>query len=204
MSEDTEIMPIEDYLAKGGVLTSPANVPARYRGELLRLMAIFVDSELAGSAGFADTINTAPGITARIAACRITLEKADHAERLGRRGHIGIDHPHSVAEAISGCVLLSKGAKLGVDLDCRYLNIGNACGEALACYGDTGTCIEHACSASCRNRSGEEHRIAPCPVSAARLHDSEPTAEKAVGAGGGASATNLALLRRWHGRCRPR
>ena len=51
MSEDTEIMPIEDYLAKGGVLTSPANVPARYRGELLRLMAIFVDSELAGSAG---------------------------------------------------------------------------------------------------------------------------------------------------------
>ena len=92
MSEDTEIMPIEDYLAKGGVLTSPANVPARYRGELLRLMAIFVDSELAGSAGFADTINTAPGITARIAACRITLEKADHAERvLGLMGDFGAD-----------------------------------------------------------------------------------------------------------------
>ena len=46
-----ETMPIEDYLAKGGVLTSPANVPARYRGELLRLMATFVDSELAASAG---------------------------------------------------------------------------------------------------------------------------------------------------------
>lgn len=92
MSEHTEIMPIEDYLAKGGVLTSPANVPARYRGELLRLMAIFVDSELAGSAGFADTINTAPGITARIAACRITLEKADHAERvLGLMGDFGAD-----------------------------------------------------------------------------------------------------------------
>ena len=90
MSEDTEIMPIEDYLAKGGVLTSPANVPARYRGELLRLMAIFVDSELAGSAGFADTINTAPGITARIAACRITLEKADHAaDRLPRDADLG-------------------------------------------------------------------------------------------------------------------
>ena len=75
-------MPIEDYLAQGGQLTSPANVPARYRGELLRLMATFVDSELAASAGFADTINDAPGITARIAACRITLEKADHAERV--------------------------------------------------------------------------------------------------------------------------
>jgi ring-1,2-phenylacetyl-CoA epoxidase subunit PaaA len=35
---------------------------------LLRLMASFVDSELAGSAGFADTINDAPGIKSRIAA----------------------------------------------------------------------------------------------------------------------------------------
>jgi 1,2-phenylacetyl-CoA epoxidase catalytic subunit len=85
-------MPIEDYLAQGGQLTSPANVPPRYRGELLRLMASFVDSELAGSAGFADTINTAPGITARIAACRITLEKADHAERvLDLMGDFGAD-----------------------------------------------------------------------------------------------------------------
>ena len=50
---DTDTMPIEDYLAQGGVLTSPANVPPRYRGELLRLMASFVDSELAASAGFA-------------------------------------------------------------------------------------------------------------------------------------------------------
>ena len=84
MSE-TDTMPIEDYLAQGGVLTSPANVPARYRGELLRLMATFVDSELAGSAGFADAINAAPSITARIAAARITLEKVDHAERVLRR-----------------------------------------------------------------------------------------------------------------------
>jgi ring-1,2-phenylacetyl-CoA epoxidase subunit PaaA len=75
-------MTIEDYLAKGGKLTSPANVPPRYRGELLRLMATFVDSELAGSAGFADTINDAPGIKSRISAARIVLEKADHAERV--------------------------------------------------------------------------------------------------------------------------
>jgi 1,2-phenylacetyl-CoA epoxidase catalytic subunit len=89
---DSDTMPIEDYLAQGGVLTSPANVPARYRGELLRLMATFVDSELAASAGFADTINDAPGITARIAAARITLEKADHAERvLKLMGDFGVD-----------------------------------------------------------------------------------------------------------------
>ena len=78
----TETMNIEDYLAQGGVLTSPGNVPARYRGELLRLMGSFVDSELAASAGFAGSINFAPGIKERIAASRITLEKADHAERV--------------------------------------------------------------------------------------------------------------------------
>lgn len=78
----SESMPIEDYLSQGGVLSSPDNVTPRYRGELLRLMASFVDSELAGSAGFADTINDAPGIRERISAARIVLEKTDHAGRV--------------------------------------------------------------------------------------------------------------------------
>lgn len=82
MSGTTETMNIESYLAQGGVLTAPGNAPARYRGELMRLMSSFVDSELAGSAGFAASINFAPGIKERIAASRITLEKADHAERV--------------------------------------------------------------------------------------------------------------------------
>lgn len=85
-------MTIEDYLAQGGKLTSPGNVPARYRGELLRLMASFVDSELAGAAGFADTINDAPGIKNRIAAAKITAEKLDHAGRvLAVMGEFGAD-----------------------------------------------------------------------------------------------------------------
>jgi 1,2-phenylacetyl-CoA epoxidase catalytic subunit len=66
-------MNIEDYLAKGGVLSAPNNVPARYRGELMRMMSSFVDSELAASAGFASSINFAPAIKERIAASRITL-----------------------------------------------------------------------------------------------------------------------------------
>lgn len=78
----TNEMPIADYLAQGGRLTSPENAPPRYRAELLRSMSSFVDSELAGSAGFAAAINWAPGIRERIAASRITLEKADHAERV--------------------------------------------------------------------------------------------------------------------------
>lgn len=85
-------MDLEDYLARGGVMTSPDNVPPRIRAELMTVMATFVDSELAGSAGFADAINLAPGIKERIAASRIVLEKADHAERvLTLMGSFGTD-----------------------------------------------------------------------------------------------------------------
>ncbi|QFQ89368.1 phenylacetic acid catabolic [Paracoccus kondratievae] len=88
----SDTMNIEDYLAQGGIMTAPGNVPPRYRGELLRLMSSFVDSELAASAGFANAINFAPGIKERIAASRITLEKADHAERVLRvMGDFGTD-----------------------------------------------------------------------------------------------------------------
>lgn len=78
----TNEMDITDYLAQGGKLTSPGNVPPRYRAELMRLMAIFVDSELAGAAGFADVINAGPGVKERIAAARIVLEKTDHAGKV--------------------------------------------------------------------------------------------------------------------------
>src|SRR5699024_4386454 len=85
-------MSIEDYLAQGGKLTSPDNPPPRYRAELLRMMSSFVDSELAGSAGFASSINWAPGIKERIAASRTVLEKAAHAERvLDLMGDFGTD-----------------------------------------------------------------------------------------------------------------
>ncbi|MCV9936767.1 phenylacetate-CoA oxygenase subunit PaaI [Boseaceae bacterium BT-24-1] len=91
-SDATDTMPLEAYLAQGGKLTTPENAPPRYRGELLRLMATFVDSELAGAAGFADIINQGPGIKERIAASRIVLEKLDHAERvLAVMGEFGAD-----------------------------------------------------------------------------------------------------------------
>lgn len=87
-----DAMDIGDYLAAGGKLTSPGNVPPRYRAELMRMMAIFVDSELAGAAGFADVINAGPGVKERIAAAKIVLEKTDHAERVLRiMGEFGAD-----------------------------------------------------------------------------------------------------------------
>ncbi len=78
----TDTMDIAEYLAKGGRLTNPANVPTRYRAELMKIMATFVDSELAGAAGFADVINAGPGIKERIAAARIVLEKTDNADKV--------------------------------------------------------------------------------------------------------------------------
>ena len=71
-----------DYVAGGGKLGSPDNVTPRYRGELMRLMAVFVDSELAGAAGFADCINLAPGLRERVVATRMVLDKFDHARQV--------------------------------------------------------------------------------------------------------------------------
>jgi len=55
---------------------------AGYRGELRRLMVAFVDSELAGAAGFVDIINKAPGMRERCTAARIVSEKFDHAQQV--------------------------------------------------------------------------------------------------------------------------
>lgn len=77
-------MGLVDYVAGGGKLTSPANANARYRGEIMRLVAVFVDSEMAGASGFADSINLAPGLKDRMVAARMVLEKFGHAERVLR------------------------------------------------------------------------------------------------------------------------
>ncbi|SFM53310.1 Phenylacetic acid catabolic protein [Shimia aestuarii] len=88
----TEEMSLDSYLAQGGVLTNPMNVPPRYRAELMKLMTTFVDSELAGAAGFADVINAGPGIKERIAAAKIVLEKTDNANRVLKvMGEFGVD-----------------------------------------------------------------------------------------------------------------
>lgn len=79
MADEKDIF---DYLSRGGKFSAPGNAPARYRAELLRVMASLVDSEMAGAAGFADCINLGPGVKERIAASRIVLEKLDHAERV--------------------------------------------------------------------------------------------------------------------------
>lgn len=70
------------YFAAGGKLGAPENASPRYRGEVMRLMAVLIDSLMAGASGFADCINVAPGLKERILAARIVLEKFGHAEKI--------------------------------------------------------------------------------------------------------------------------
>lgn len=67
-------------IGAGHKLGTEDELPAGYRGELTRLMVVFVDSEMAGAAGFADCINRAPGLRERATAARIVSEKFAHAE----------------------------------------------------------------------------------------------------------------------------
>lgn len=76
---ETELMA---HLAGGGTVDDAADLAPGYRGEVMRLMVVFVDSELAGAAGFADCINRAPGLRERVTAARIVSEKFDHAGRV--------------------------------------------------------------------------------------------------------------------------
>lgn len=69
-------------IAQGERLDGPDAVTPGFRTELMRLMAVLVDSELAGAAGFADIINAAPTLADRVLAARIVSEKFDHASRV--------------------------------------------------------------------------------------------------------------------------
>lgn len=69
-------------LANGETLSAADDLSPQYRGEIVRLMSIFVDTEMAWAAGYADFINRAPGMRERVVAARIVAEKLDHAERV--------------------------------------------------------------------------------------------------------------------------
>lgn len=71
-----------EAIAAGSRIASPEDVTPAYRAELLRLMVVLADSELAGAAGFADQINQAPGMRERTTAARIVAEKFAHAETI--------------------------------------------------------------------------------------------------------------------------
>ena len=67
-------------IADGARLREGDALPPAYRNELMRLMVVFADSELAGAAGFCRFINRGPGLRERIVAARIVAEKYRHAQ----------------------------------------------------------------------------------------------------------------------------
>ncbi|MCB2099813.1 MAG: phenylacetate-CoA oxygenase subunit PaaI [Rhodobacterales bacterium] len=76
---DTEIL---KAIKEGRRIGADDALSPAYRGEIVRLMTIFVDTELAWAAGYADMINQAPGMRERVVAAHIVAEKLDHAQRV--------------------------------------------------------------------------------------------------------------------------
>ncbi len=76
----------------GESITDAAQMTPRYRAEVMRLLAILIDSELAGAAGFVNSLNTAPTLDDRVNVARIISEKFDHARQvLALLGAFGVD-----------------------------------------------------------------------------------------------------------------
>ncbi|GGK82361.1 Phenylacetic acid catabolic protein [Amphritea balenae] len=71
-----------ERISKGDKIQQGETLPAGYRSELLRLMVVFVDSQLAGAAGFANMINFGPGLRERRNAAQIVADRFDHAEKV--------------------------------------------------------------------------------------------------------------------------
>ncbi|GGK66547.1 Phenylacetic acid catabolic protein [Amphritea balenae] len=71
-----------ERISKGDKIQRGEALPASYRTELMRLMVVFVDSQLAGAAGFANMINCGPGLRERRTAAQIVADRFDHAEQV--------------------------------------------------------------------------------------------------------------------------
>ncbi len=71
-----------ERIANGEAIQRGEELSPAYRSELMRLMVVFVDSELAGAAGFADMINRGPGLRERQVAAQIVADKFHHADQV--------------------------------------------------------------------------------------------------------------------------
>lgn len=99
--------------------TCPRKVPAPLRDELIKLMMVYVDSELASAAGFVSVINRAPGLRERMTATRIVHEKFQCADRvLEVLATFGVD-PDAFSCKPSLVQWLHRGA------DVRPANVGD-------------------------------------------------------------------------------
>lgn len=73
-------MPTDEHSDQGFVFTRAIDVPEPCRGELIRLMTAFVDSEISSAAGFSEVITGAPSLREGLAIARIVHEKVRAAD----------------------------------------------------------------------------------------------------------------------------
>jgi len=71
-----------ERISNGETIQRGEELPKGFRSELMRLMVVFVDSQLAGAAGFANMINHGPGLRERRTAAQIVADRFDHAEKV--------------------------------------------------------------------------------------------------------------------------
>ena len=70
-----------EHIKRHGKIAAPEEMSAQYRGEIVRVMSVLVDSWLAAAAGFADIVNRAPGLQERQTMLRITFVYRDGEKR---------------------------------------------------------------------------------------------------------------------------
>jgi len=102
------------HVGAGGKVDADETLPPGYRGELMRLMVVFVDSELAGASGFVGQVNRGPGLKERMVAARIVSEKFGHADRvLALLAPFGVN-PRLYVRSHAWDARLDREADLGV------------------------------------------------------------------------------------------
>lgn len=100
-------------IAAGEKITQVEEMTSGYRSEVMRLMAVFADSEMAGAAGLAELINSAPRLKEKVAAARMVTEKLAHAETvLELLEPFGVN-PNLYVQSYSWTARLSRHVNLG-------------------------------------------------------------------------------------------
>ena len=110
--------------------------------------------------------------------------EARGAQHLAGRRHIGRDHFELLRKTVPPGIPGGKRSERGIDLDRGYQDARNARQQTKPGDADARADIEHALARFGRNGCGEKHRVAPCPVPAARLDNADAAAEKIVGRSG--------------------
>jgi len=87
MTDNEKEKKLSEILAKGGKVTNPSEMTAEYRENLVHLMQMQADSELAGAFGYVPWIQKSPSIEETLTVAQIVKDEVRHARVLYRLLH---------------------------------------------------------------------------------------------------------------------